>query len=255
MTRKRKRGGPPPGLIDEAPRRLKVSESGGEAARQLKTRVKTAKGRKLSSTRWLERQLNDPYVAKAKAAGYRSRAAFKLLELDEACRLLRPGMRVVDLGCAPGGWLQAAAKAAAAPERGRVVGIDLQAVEPVAGAMIFEMDFMSPEAPRILSDAIGGSADLVMSDMAASSTGHRQTDHLKIMALAEAALDFAESVLTPGGAFVCKMLRGGAERGILDRLKQSFANVRHIKPAASRQDSAEIYLVAKGFRGRAGSAD
>lgn len=249
MTRKRKRGGPPPGLIDEAPRRLKASDSGGEAARQLKTRVKTAKGRKLSSTRWLERQLNDPYVAKAKAAGYRSRAAFKLLELDEACGLLRPGARVVDLGCAPGGWLQAAAKAVGAPERGRVVGVDLQPVEPVAGARIFEMDFLAPEAPAILGDAIGGAADLVLSDMAASSTGHRQTDHLKIMALAEAALDFAESVLTPGGAFVCKMLRGGAEKEILDRMRRRFSVVRHIKPAASRQDSAEIYIVASKFRG------
>lgn len=250
MARKKKRGGPPPGLIDEAPRRLKKStgDGGDDGVRQLKTRVKTAKGRKLSSKLWLERQLNDPYVAKAKAAGFRSRAAFKLLELDEACGLLRPGMRVVDLGCAPGGWLQAAVRAAAAPDRGKIVGIDLLAMEQVAGAMIFEMDFLAADAPDVLREAIGGAADLVMSDMAASSTGHRQTDHLKIMALAEAALDFAESVLTPGGAFVCKMLRGGVERELLDRLKQRFADVRHVKPASSRQDSAEIYIVAQGFR-------
>ena len=264
MSRKRSPDPPPPGSIDDAPRRrvarpaAKPNRGGAgedaEGLRALSTRVKTAKGRKISSTRWLERQLNDPYVARARAAGYRSRAAFKLRELDEKCRLMRPGGRVVDLGCAPGGWLQVAVKAVAAPDRGRAVGIDLLAAEPVAGAEILALDFLDPSAPARLRAAIGGRAQLVASDMAAPATGHRQTDHLKIMALCEAALDFAESVLDPGGAFVCKMLRGGAEKPLLDRLKRGFKNVRHVKPEASRADSAEIYLVASGFRGVARDA-
>lgn len=215
-------------------------------ARRLKTRVETAKGRKLSSTRWLQRQLNDPYVAQAQAQGYRSRAAFKLIQLDEKAGLLKPGGRVVDLGAAPGGWTQVAVEKVGA--RGKVVGIDIQPVEPIPGAELIEMDFLIEGAPEKLKAALGGPADLVLSDMAAPATGHPQTDHLRIMVLAEVALDFAEEVLAEGGGFVAKVLQGGSEKELLERLKRRFAKVRHIKPPASRSDSAELYVVATGFK-------
>jgi 23S rRNA (uridine2552-2'-O)-methyltransferase len=218
--------------------------SSGGGQRDLAVNVKTARHRKLSSTMWLRRQLNDPYVARAKADGYRSRAAYKLLELSEKFDLIKPGTRVVDLGCAPGGWLQVAVKAGA----GQVVGVDYLDVAPVAGATILKMDFLDDDAPDRLKTALGGNADLVLSDMAAPTTGHKQTDHLRIVALAEAALDFAEDVLAPGGAFVSKVFQGGAESELLSRLRKEFAVVKHAKPKASRPDSAEKYVVATGFR-------
>ncbi len=217
-----------------------------------KVRVRTAKGRKLSSTRWLERQLNDPYVAAAKRLGYRSRAAFKLAEIDDKFRVLRRGGRIVDLGAAPGGWIQVAL--ARVGPSGRVVGIDLQAMEPVAGATLLEGDFLSDDAPARLREALGGKADAVLSDMAAPSSGHAGTDHLRIMALAEAALAFALEVLAPDGAFVAKVLQGGSERALLETLRREFARVAHFKPPSSRKDSAELYVVATGFRGVAAPA-
>ena len=230
------RGGP------KGPRETK----GG--ARRLSVRVKTAKRRSASSARWLQRQLNDPYVGEAGRQGYRSRAAFKLVQLDDKLKLLRPGARVVDLGAAPGGWSQVAA-ARIAPG-GQVVAIDLLPLEPIAGVELLEGDFLEASAPVRLEAALGGPADLVLSDMAAPATGHAKTDHLRIMGLAEAALDFAEQVLAPGGGFVAKVLQGGAERDLLDRLKRGFAKVRHVKPPASRKESAELYVVATGFKGR-----
>jgi len=214
-----------------------------------KVRVKTAKGRKLSSTRWLERQLSDPYVAEAKRLGYRSRAAFKLAEIDDKYRLLKPGGRIVDLGAAPGGWVQVALERVG--RRGKVIGIDLQEMEPVPGATLLQGDFMADDAPARLRAALDGAADAVLSDMAAPSTGHAKTDHLRIMALAEAALDFALEVLAPGGAFVAKVLQGGSERTLLETMRRNFARVAHMKPPASRKDSAELYVVATGFRGTA----
>lgn len=216
--------------------------SGGD--RRLTQRVRTAKSRSPASARWLERQLNDPYVARAKAAGLRSRAAFKLLELDQKYRLLKPGLRVVDLGAAPGGWAQVALRAGASP----VVAIDLLPVEPLAGATLLQGDFLTDEGLARVKAALGGQADLVLSDMAANTTGHAATDHLRIMALAEAALVFACEVLAPGGAFVCKLFQGGGERAFQDQLKRHFAQVRNAKPPASRRDSAETYVVAQGFR-------
>ncbi|WP_193370790.1 RlmE family RNA methyltransferase [Pelagibius marinus] len=217
------------------------------SGRNLKVRVKTAKRRSISSTRWLERQLNDPYVAEARKRGYRSRAAFKLIQLDDRFHFLKSGARIVDLGCAPGGWLQVVAERCG--RSGRIVGIDLQEVEPVTGADLLVGDFLDDDAPDRLKTALGGPADVVLSDMAASSTGHAKTDHLRVMALAEAAHLFAREVLAPGGAFVAKVLQGGTERGLLTELKRDFAKVNHVKPAASRADSAEMYLVATGFRG------
>ncbi len=219
------------------------------APRAGKVRVRTAKGRKLSSTRWLERQLNDPYVAAAKRLGYRSRAAFKLAEIDDKFHVLRRGGRVVDLGAAPGGWIQVAL--ARVGPSGRVVGIDVQAMEPVAGATLLEGDFFADDAPARLRKALGGKADAVLSDMAAPSTGHAGTDHLRIMALAEAALAFALEVLAPDGAFVAKVLQGGSERSLLETLRREFARVAHFKPPSSRKDSAELYVVATGFQGAA----
>jgi 23S rRNA (uridine2552-2'-O)-methyltransferase len=211
--------------------------------------VKTAKRRSLSSARWLERQLNDPYVAEAKKRGFRSRAAFKLLQLDDKHHFLTSGARVVDLGAAPGGWTQVAIERCGRQGRpGRVVGIDLLDMDPIAGATLITGDFLAEEAPARLKEALGGPADVVLSDMAAPATGHAKTDHLRVMALVEAALEFAEEVLAPGGHFVAKVLQGGTERELLARLKQRFAKVRHVKPAASRSDSAEMYLVASGFR-------
>jgi 23S rRNA (uridine2552-2'-O)-methyltransferase len=217
----------------------------------VKTRVKTGKGRSLSSKLWLERQLNDPYVERARRQGFRSRAAFKLIEIDDKHRLLKPGSRVVDLGAAPGGWSQVAAKRVAAAEgRGRVVAIDLLDMQPIAGVEFAQIDFLDPAAPDAIKEMLGGAADVVLSDMAANATGHRQTDHLKIMALAEAAAEFACEVLAPGGSFLCKVLQGGTEAMLLAQLKRDFASVKHVKPAASRADSAELYLLATGFRGK-----
>ena len=220
--------------------------------RPLKVRVKAGKGRSLSSKLWLERQLNDPYVARAKREGLRGRAAFKLMEIDDKHHLLKKGARVVDLGAAPGGWSQVAAKRVGAGEgRGRVVGIDLLDMAPVPGVDFIQLDFLDPTAPDRLKHSLGGPADVVLSDMAANATGHRKTDHLKIMALAEAAADFAGEVLVPGGTFLCKVLQGGTEATLLASLKRDFASVKHVKPAASRTDSAELYLLATGFRGHA----
>ncbi|HWA48252.1 MAG TPA: RlmE family RNA methyltransferase [Dongiaceae bacterium] len=217
------------------------------SGRGLTVRVKTAGKRSVSSTRWLERQLNDPYVSEAKKQGYRSRAAFKLLQLDEKFHLLKPGAKVVDLGAAPGGWTQVAVDRVG--EKGHVVGIDLLQMDAIPGADLIQLDFMDDSAPDVLKKLLDGPADLVLSDMAASATGHSQTDHLKIMALAEAAYDFAKDVLKPHGAFVAKVLQGGATGELLKLLKRDFAEVKHVKPPASRSDSAEIYVVALGFRG------
>jgi 23S rRNA (uridine2552-2'-O)-methyltransferase len=222
-------------------------------ARPLKTRLKTGKGRSVSSKRWLERQLNDPYVARAKREGLRSRAAFKLAEIDGKYHLLTLGARVVDLGAAPGGWSQVAAKRVGAAEgRGRVVAIDVLGLEPIPGVEFVQLDFLDPQAPERLKHMLGGPAEVVLSDMAANATGHRRTDHLKIIALAEAAAEFAREVLAPGGAFLCKVLQGGTEASLLAGLKRDFERVRHVKPAASRPDSAELYLLATGFRQRGG---
>lgn len=218
--------------------------------RLLEVCVKTARGRKTSSTNWLHRQLNDPYVLEAKQRGLRSRAAFKLMELDERFELLKPGQKVVDLGAAPGGWTQIAVERvqAGTPGGGSVVGIDILEWEPVPGATCLTMDFLDPEAPDVLKDALGGKADVVMSDMAAPTTGHPRTDHLRIMALLESAWEFAEEVLAPGGSFLCKVFQGGTENELLERMKQRCATVRHAKPPASRKDSAEMYVIAQGFR-------
>ncbi len=212
----------------------------------LQKRVKTARGRKLSSTRWLRRQLNDPYVQRAKAAGYRSRAAFKLTELDDKLSLLGPGRRVADLGAAPGGWCQVALQRGAK----LVVGVDLLEMEPIPGATLLVGDFTDAEVVEAVRDAGGGAFDLVLSDMAANATGHRATDHLRIVSLVEAAAAFARETLAPGGGLVAKVLQGGAEASLLTALKREYADVRHMKPPASRADSAETYLVARGFRGR-----
>ena len=219
--------------------------------RRASVRLKTARGRTVSSQRWLQRQLNDPYVAEAKKRGYRSRAAFKLLQLDHQLRFLKAGARVIDLGAAPGGWTQVAVERVRSEKGGGgvVVGIDITPVEPIAGATVLAKDFYDDDAPEALKVLLGGPADVVMSDMAASATGDPQVDHLRIMALAEAAHDFARQVLKPGGAFVAKVLQGGTERTLLDQLKRDFAKVRHVKPAASRADSAEMYVVGTGFRG------
>ena len=223
----------------------------GSGRRQLKVRLKTAKQRTASSQRWLERQLNDPYVAAAKREGYRSRAAFKLIEIDDKHRLLKPGKRVVDLGAAPGGWTQVAAGRVRSGEgKGQVVAIDLLEMEPIPGVEFLRLDFMDATAPGRLEAMLReGRADVVLSDMAAQGTGHTRTDHLRIMALAEAAAEFACEVLVPGGALLCKVLQGGTERELLERLKRAFTTVKHLKPPASRADSAELYVVAMGFRG------
>ncbi len=220
-------------------------------SRRPAVRVKTAARRSASSTQWLERQLNDPYVSEAKRLGYRSRAAFKLIELDDRFRFLKPGLRVVDLGAAPGGWTQVAVeRVRAAAGRGRVVGIDLLAVDPIPGAVLLRGDFLDPAAPAALREALGGPADIVLSDMAAPSTGHAATDHLRVVGLAEAAFAFAREVLAPGGVFIAKVFQGGAEGELLATLKRDFAGLRHAKPPASRTESAEVYVVAQGFRGR-----
>ncbi len=226
-----------------------MSAKSGSGARNLKQRVKTAHKRSLSSQKWLERQLNDPYVARAKREGYRSRAAFKLLEIDEKYKILKPGQRIVDLGAAPGGWSQIAAKVVG--PKGKVVGIDLLPIDPMPGVEFIQLDFLDESAPGKLIEMLGGQADVVMSDMAANTTGHKKTDHLRIIGLAEAAIYFAREILAPGGAFVAKVFQGGTENQLLADLKRDFAVVRHVKPAASRADSAELYVMATGFRGRA----
>ena len=232
-----------------------AKNTSGRGERELRVRVKTAKGRKLSSTLWLERQLNDPYVRRAKAEGYRGRAAFKIVELDDKYRFLVPGARVVDLGCAPGGWCQVAVERVNAlgqksgKAQGRVIGVDLQEVEPIAGAEIHQLDFMEDGADDKVKAWLGGRADVVMSDMAAASSGHKQTDHLRIVALCEAAAELAFDVLEEGGTFVAKVLAGGAEGELQLTLKRRFEKVANVKPPASRSDSSEKYVVATGFRG------
>jgi 23S rRNA (uridine2552-2'-O)-methyltransferase len=230
------------------------SMTGGRGSRALK--VRRGKGRTLASKLWLERQLNDPYVVRAKREGMRSRAAFKLAEIDDRFHLFKPGSKVVDLGAAPGGWSQVAAERTfAADGRGKVVAIDVLDMPPLPGVIFLNLDFLDPAAPERLEALLAGSADVVMSDMAANATGHRKTDHLRIMALAEAAAMFAREVLEPGGAFLCKVLQGGTEGALLADLKRDFAVVKHVKPAASRPDSAELYVLATGFRGAACGAD
>ncbi|MFO1237716.1 MAG: RlmE family RNA methyltransferase [Alphaproteobacteria bacterium] len=210
--------------------------------------VKTARGRTVGQVKWLQRQLNDPYVAAARTQGYRSRAAFKLMEMDDRYKLIPKGGRIVDLGAAPGGWTQVAVERAG--PKGTVVGLDISPMDAVPGAEILHLDFLAEDAPERLKAIMGGEADAVISDMAAPATGHRQTDHMKIMALCEAALAFAQEVLKPGGAFVCKVQRGGTEGQLLQAMKRDFRTVAHVKPPASRADSAEMYVVALGFRGR-----
>jgi 23S rRNA (uridine2552-2'-O)-methyltransferase len=218
----------------------------GGGSRELKVRVKD-KRKSISSRRWLERQLNDPYVARARREGLRSRAAFKLAEIDDRARFLKKGARVIDLGAAPGGWSQIAAQRVGSA--GRVVAIDVLAMTPIAGVDFVQLDFLDLSAPEKIKAMLGGAADVVLSDMAANTTGHTRTDHLKIMALVEAAIDFAREVLAPGGSFLAKVLQGGTEASLLAALKHDFRQVKHVKPAASRADSAELYLLATGFRG------
>lgn len=232
MPKKGKSGGKKPGL-------------GG--ARDLHVRVKTAKGRKPSSTRWLQRQLNDPYVAAARREGYLSRAAYKLLDLDDKFKILKSGDRVIDLGAAPGGWTQVVVERVG--DQGKVVAADTSVMEDIQGAQCFQLDVFAPDAIDRLREALGGAANVVLSDMAAPSTGHSQTDHIRIIGLCEAALDVATEMLAPGGAFVAKVLQGGTEQSLLLNLKRLFTTVRHAKPDASRKDSAELYVVALGFRG------
>ena len=232
----------------------KSGNKSGPGGRDLKVRVRTGKGRTVASKLWLERQLNDPYVARARREGLRSRAAYKLAEIDDKFHLLKPGARVADLGAAPGGWSQVAAKriGAGAPKGGKVVAIDLLDMPAIAGVDFLKLDFLDPAAPDRLKAMLAGPADVVLSDMAANATGHRKTDHLKIVALAEIAAMFAREVLREGGAFLCKVLQGGTEGELLADLKRDFATVKHVKPAASRADSAELYVLATGFRGTTG---
>lgn len=233
-----------------------TKNTSGRGQRDLHVKVKTARGRTTSSTKWLQRQLNDPYVKRAKAEGYRGRAAFKILELDDKYRFLVPGARVVDLGCAPGGWCQVAVQRVNAlgdkknKRIGTVLGVDLQEVEPLAGAEIHQLDFLSEGADDKVKEWLGGDADVVMSDMAASASGHKQTDHLRIISLCEAAAYFAFDVLTPGGTFIAKVLAGGAEGELMKVLKNQFDSVANIKPPSSRSDSSEKFVVARGYRGR-----
>ena len=243
-TPKRMSGGAPKGER----RRRRTKPQADNATRMLTKKVKTARGRKISSKLWIERQINDPYVQKAKELGYRSRAAFKLEELDDKFSLIKPGSLIVDLGCAPGGWLQVGFKRGAST----IIGIDILPVDPVPGADILHLDFMRDDAPDQLKAFLDRAPDLVMSDLAANTTGHRNTDHLKTVALVEAAAEFAMDVLAPGGHFVTKVFQGGTEGRLLERLKANFEFVRHAKPASSRKGSPEIYLVAKGFGKKSG---
>ncbi len=228
------------------------TSAGPGGGRSLKTRVKTAPKRSVSSARWLERQLNDPYVARARQEGLRSRAAYKLIEINERFRFLKPGQRIADLGAAPGGWSQVCTTLTGADKgKGRIVGVDLLEIPPLPGATFHVLDFSSPEAPYLLKEWLGGSADVVLSDMAPNTIGHKKTDHLRIMGLAELAADFACEVLTEGGVFLAKVFQGGTEKDLLARLKSEFSVVRHVKPNASRKDSSELYVLAMGFRGGA----
>ncbi|HEY0292351.1 MAG TPA: RlmE family RNA methyltransferase [Hansschlegelia sp.] len=228
----------------------------GGANRNLDVRVKTAKKRSHASTLWLARQLNDPYVQAAKREGYRSRAAFKLIEIDDKHKFLKPGQKIVDLGAAPGGWSQIAAdRIGSKTGKGAIVAIDLLEMEPMPGVDFMVLDFLDDSAPDILKERLGGKADVVLSDMAANTVGHQRTDHLRIMALVEAAAMFAAEVLAPGGAFLAKVFQGGAEGDLLKTLKRDYAKVMHVKPPSSRKDSSELYVLATGFRGRAGQAD
>lgn len=235
-------------MSEDPPKRrlMRAPTRGQEVTRAAAVRLKTAKLRTPSSQAWLERQLNDPFVVEAKAKGYRSRAAFKLAEIDDRFHLLRRGSRVVDLGCAPGGWVQVALERGAAA----VAGVDLLPVEPLPPAVVLQMDFTAPACGEKLMEALGGAPDLVLSDMAPNTTGHRQTDHLRIIGLMEAGADFAIQVLKPGGGFVAKAFQGGETAGVIKLLKAHFADVKHVKPKASRAESSEVYLVATGFRGR-----
>lgn len=230
---------------------MKRKAGSADRGRRLKQRVATAKGRPLASTLWLERQLNDPYVAEAKRRGYRSRAAFKLVEIDDKLRLLKPGARVLDLGAAPGGWTQVAVERVLSSGKGggQVVAVDLLEIEPIPGAVMLKADFLSPEAPGLIRQALGGPVDVVLSDMAAAATGQTDIDHLRIMNLIEAALALAVEVLKPGGSFLAKVLQGGGENAFLAELRRHFTTVRRIKPPSSRQESAEFFVVATGFRG------
>lgn len=232
-------------------RRVKGGGEGRRGSRKLAVKLRTAKGRKLASTRWLFRQLNDPYVEEAKRQGYRSRAAFKLIEMDDKYRFLKPGMIVVDLGAAPGGWSQTAAERVGSVEgRGQVLAVDLSPIEPLAGVGVLALDVSGEDAANaIRADLKGGRAGVVMSDMASPATGHRATDHLRVVALVEAALDLAEDVLTPGGTFLAKVFQGGAGQELMARLKRSFAKVQHVKPKASRPESPEVFVLATGYRG------
>lgn len=234
---------------------MNQGSSGREGGRSLKARVKTARSRSLSSTLWLSRQLNDPYVDRAKREGYRSRAAYKLIEIDARAHILKSGQKIVDLGAAPGGWSQVAAEKigaakAGAASKGKVFAIDLLDMEPVAGVEFRKMDFLDPEAPAQLREWLGGSADVVLSDMAANATGHKKTDQLRIIELVELAAEFACEILGPGGTFLAKVLQGGTDGPLLARLKRDFAQVKHIKPPASRAGSSELYVLAMGFRGK-----
>ncbi len=221
------------------------------SGREMAVRLKTARKRTTSQQKWLQRQLNDPYVARAKAAGYKSRAAFKLLEIDDKYKLLRKGQRIVDLGAAPGGWCQVAAERCGSTEEDRrVFGIDLIAIDPLPGVDFIQMDFTQAEADETLKKMLGGAADGVLSDMAANTTGHKKTDHLKIIGLAESAVTFTREVLAPGGFFLCKLFQGGETGAIIAELKRDFAMVRHVKPRASRAGSSELYVLAMGFRGQ-----
>ena len=226
---------------------------GGGGSRNLTVKLRTAKGRKVASTRWLQRQLNDPYVEEAKRRGYRSRAAFKLTEIDDRYRFLKPGMIVLDLGAAPGGWSQIAAERVGSAEgKGQVLAVDVSPIEPLPGVEVLTQDVSADDAPAAIRAALkGGRANVVLSDMAASATGHRSTDHLRVVALVEAALDLAEGMLKPGGTFLAKVFQGGAGRELVTWLTRSFAKVHHVKPKASRKESPEIYVLATGFRGAA----
>ncbi|MEI5682314.1 MULTISPECIES: RlmE family RNA methyltransferase [unclassified Mesorhizobium] len=229
----------------------KPGKSGPGGIRVLKTRIKKKSGLKESSRRWLERHMNDPYVQRSKADGYRSRAAYKLIEIDDRHHLLKPGMRVIDLGAAPGGWCQvSAARTKSTAEHPHVVGIDYLGMDAVPGAPVLMMDFLDDDAPAKLLEMLGGEPDLVLSDMAAPTTGHRRTDHIRTMHLCEVAADFAISVLKPGGHFLAKTFQGGTESTLLTQLKHNFRSVHHVKPPASREESAELYLLAKDFKGR-----
>jgi 23S rRNA (uridine2552-2'-O)-methyltransferase len=232
-----------------APGPEKMPERGG--VRRLKVRVKTAKRRSASSTRWLERQLNDPYVARARAEGYRARSAYKLIEIDDRFRLLAPGKRVIDLGAAPGGWAEVAAHRVRSTDADpRVIAVDYLDMDPLPGVIVLKQDFLAEDAPQAIRQALAGSpADIVLSDLAAPTTGHRRTDHLRTIHLCETAADFALQVLKPGGHFVAKVFQGGTEGELLATLKRHFDSVHHVKPPASRAESVELYLVAKGFRG------